>query len=100
MAIVIRELQNIVGLEVTKAYLGFLFRTIKPTVFDVINTSKGVSPSSALYLEEKDIISPWWATADIPLSAVGTDVVFFFGWNAYSRVSGGKIDKSSVDAVV
>jgi hypothetical protein len=38
MAIVIRELQNIVGLEVTKAYLG-------------------------------------WATAVVPVSAVGTDVV-------------------------
>ncbi len=75
MAIVIRELQNIVGLEVTKVYLGFLSRTIKPTVFDVINTSKGASLSSALYLEEKDAISPWWATADVPLSAVDTEVV-------------------------
>jgi hypothetical protein len=55
MAIMIREFQNIVGLEVTKAYLGFLSRTIKPTVFNVINIPEGVFPSSALYLEEKDI---------------------------------------------
>ncbi len=56
MAIVIRELQNIVGLEVTKTYSGFLSWTIKSTVFDIMN-------------------SPWWFTADVPLSAVRTDVV-------------------------
>ncbi len=59
MVTVIRELQNIINLEVTKTYLGFLSRTIKSTVFDVINTPESASPSSALYLKEKDAISLW-----------------------------------------
>ncbi len=55
MAIVIRELQNIISLEITKFYLKFFFRTIKSTVFDIINISKDISPSSALYLKKKNV---------------------------------------------